>query len=1061
MSVEGTPTRDDRASHPPSHCAAAAEHGDAGAALVAAAFASPSASGDSPRRRRRSRPRPRDDRGGGDFGSDAGRGGAREERAAGYGGKEEEEPPLAPDAPPPPGPATLTSEARSFAERASATKFRANYLRHLSGGIPDPRIEAARRRARGGGRGGDGGGDGGEADPADAALRRRGGDGGARADSLRGRGRDGLTDEQRETHEQLRRHLRLHALPRRRPQPRPPAGRDGDREGGGGAGAGEAGPAVRAARAAAAAEAGRGRGAGGGVGGGGGGGGGLRLMGRPQPPGGRAARAAGGGRGPPAGGGGGGGGLPASPAVSTISVSFGPDGRTLASTHGDHTVKITCCHTGALLRSLEGHPRTPWTVKYHPTNPRIVASGCLGFQVRVWDWNFQGEKVRRERRRERERRWGGRYDFDAGGGLGGRRGSGGGGGGGRDATDRVRSPRGVVEHPGSKGGGGARTTGGGGGDDDCDDEAAAERCDLGLGLDPHVAGSLARDRWGDDDDDYAALALLRASVPPDDPAWYDVESDARDTSRGIGVCLAMVRLQSAVISLSFHPSGDLLAMASGSTLHLWDYDEAGRKRREAAAAAEASEARGVGAGGGAGAAGTRESDARVLDRARTSDFPRGRTIDFRHESALRCVHFPPSGDRLVVGGVNPASRNEGLLGTTGRGGDPRRGRGGMSGGGMSFHLRLWDFDLDAALDPGGREGPTMRRGADGGGRPRGGRIDDEGELTWNYPVVKEALCNPRMIIPRVLLYNDGGFDLSRDGKTLAACADFWLPDGVDSAMELVRSQQQLEDEDEERHRLSSANGDGDGTNPTSSPVPGAQGGGGRMSSPSPRGQQLPSFPDPRTPPPNFHMATLEPPSPPGKRNIPCGAGGYGYGHGGRGAPPLHVPHPLSVAAPAHPAYRGGGGRYVPHVVAVSLDDSPPPDGEPLPLEPGVVRSEGMRRHPRLGSLLAAAPLDGTKSSGVTCVKLSPSSEYVLLGYGVRESIPASAAGDGSPDAPRHPVTSVYNAKRGMAHVCTFTCGDDDVNIARFHPESGHGFVYGTKQGRVRVMARRPWNFYQA
>ena len=42
---------------------------------------------------------------------------------------------------------------------------------------------------------------------------------------------------------------------------------------------------------------------------------------------------------------------------------------------------------------------------------------------------------------------------------------------------------------------------------------------------------------------------------------------------------------------------------------------------------------------------------------------------------------------------------------------------------------------------------------------------------------------------------------------------------------------------------------------------------------------------------------------------------------------------------------------------------------------------------------------------------------------------------------------------------SLTSVDDDVNIARFHPESGHGFVYGTKQGRVRVLAKRVWNHY--
>mmetsp|Transcript_2305 Transcript_2305/g.3346 ORF Transcript_2305/g.3346 Transcript_2305/m.3346 type:complete len:621 (-) Transcript_2305:205-2067(-) len=76
-------------------------------------------------------------------------------------------------------------------------------------------------------------------------------------------------------------------------------------------------------------------------------------------------------------------------AVSTISVAFSPNAATMASTHGDHTVKITCCQTGRLLATLEGHPRTPWTVKYHPSDPEMLASGCLGFQVIVWNWTKQ------------------------------------------------------------------------------------------------------------------------------------------------------------------------------------------------------------------------------------------------------------------------------------------------------------------------------------------------------------------------------------------------------------------------------------------------------------------------------------------------------------------------------------------------------------------------------------------------------------------------------------------------------------------------------------------------
>jgi activator-of-BECN1-regulated-autophagy protein 1 len=47
---------------------------------------------------------------------------------------------------------------------------------------------------------------------------------------------------------------------------------------------------------------------------------------------------------------------------STIAAAFSPDGNTLASTHGDHTVKIICCQTGLCLKVLSGHRRTPWVV---------------------------------------------------------------------------------------------------------------------------------------------------------------------------------------------------------------------------------------------------------------------------------------------------------------------------------------------------------------------------------------------------------------------------------------------------------------------------------------------------------------------------------------------------------------------------------------------------------------------------------------------------------------------------------------------------------------------------
>ncbi|KAL3804349.1 hypothetical protein HJC23_011277 [Cyclotella cryptica] len=694
------------------------------------------------------------------------------------------------------------------------------------------------------------------------------------------------------------------------------------------------------------------------------------------------------------------------PAVSTISIAFSPDGRTLASTHGDHTVKITCAHTGNLIRTLEGHPRTPWTVKYHPTNHRIVASGCLGFQVRVWDWNYRTEAVRMKWRREREKRYGARYYYEG------------------DAWEREgsRSPRGVMD-PAWRG---RRSK----------DEKTKE------------VGAADMDTEGED---YAVAALRGMGIPTSDPVWYDVQSEVYNHDDGIGICLNMIRLNHAIISLAFHPSGEILAVASGSTLHLWDYDEESRRKRrgrqtdETIISSSTSTTQSERINNHTSPQqrtpqGQRESESRILYRDRNSDFPTSRTVDIRHESALRCVHFPPCGKTLIVGGVNPQSANEGLVHRH------PRGRGGMSGGGMSFHLRLWDFDLDAVLNPEMDDGSSGTNGSN----YLGGVVSDEGEVTWNFSETRRPLRDPRIIIPRVLLYNDGGFDLSRDGKIISACAEYWLPEGIDSAMELLHSQQQIEDDDGVT-MISKALDDNRARSPS------FESASGHYTSPSPLRPSFSTLSDPRTPPPNSNFTSLEPPPPPGNRNLPRVYNpNHPNGPGSNLITTTHNPHPLSMVAPTHPAYENEGGRYVPHVVTISLDASPPlrETEFKMDLTRSIIEMESMRRHPKLGRLLNAAPLDGTKASGVTCVKLSPSAEYCLLGYGVRENLPSVNGND-----PRHPVTSIYNVNKGMLHVSTLTSVEDDVNIARFHPESGHGFVYGTKQGRVRILSTRPWNQY--
>ena len=376
------------------------------------------------------------------------------------------------------------------------------------------------------------------------------------------------------------------------------------------------------------------------------------------------------------------------PSVSTISLSFSPDGRTLASTHGDHTVKITCVHSGKLLRTLEGHPRTPWTVKYHPSNSRIVASGCLGYQVRIWDWDYRVESWRGEWRRLNERRLGGRYYVN-----------------GDCATEWEGrcSPRGVMDSFRNK-----------------------------------------RKTPSSNEDDDGTSTFLEMNIPSQDPLWYDLQSETYNYSAGMGICLNMIRLNHAIISLAFHPGGEILAVASGSMLHLWDYDEEGRKARKSALQQDV-EMEDSATINNSNASQQQQSqrptvsERNLMNRNRTSDFPASRTLVISHESALRCVHFPPDGKSLIIGGVNPSSANEGLSHRH------SRGRGGMSGGGMSFHLKLWDFDLEAVLNselttvP--MEGGESNNGENNDGIRLGGAVSDEGEVTWNFPGVKRPLSN--------------------------------------------------------------------------------------------------------------------------------------------------------------------------------------------------------------------------------------------------------------------------------------------------------------------------------
>lgn len=87
---------------------------------------------------------------------------------------------------------------------------------------------------------------------------------------------------------------------------------------------------------------------------------------------------------------------------------------------------------------------------------------------------------------------------------------------------------------------------------------------------------------------------------------------------------------------------------------------------------------------------------------------------------------------------------------------------------------------------------------------------------------------------------------------------------------------------------------------------------------------------------------------------------------------------------------------------------------------------------------------------VTSVKLSPSGAYVLLGCS-RGNVQERALDDKRPPW-QHPVAAIWRLG-DMKRMSTLTSRtdlheEDDANVALFHPQSGAGVVYGTKQGQI-------------
>jgi len=386
-----------------------------------------------------------------------------------------------------------------------------------------------------------------------------------------------------------------------------------------------------------------------------------------------------------------------------------------------------------------------------------------------------------------------------------------------------------------------------------------------------------------------------------------------------------------------------------------------------------------------------------------------------------------------------------------------------------------------------------------------------------------------MLTNRALLYNDGGFDVSPDGTQMCACVEYWIEDGLDDKNALIAKEiehvqhelrlNEVDPEDDNVNDGSDDEGRASAATIVSFSSPPRQGTIGSSSFRTPTSTQasrkesgkIPSkfaLQNPMTPPPAMIRSAVPqtPPNPPGRRGqaaapskIEAGGGGEGTGtitstpprtqgtdgtgrtvvpmpslsrrqaiagrrrrRDGSGygdGPPLHTGRTAEEGPDGEPI----GGRWVPHVVTLSLSTFAP---SYVPQSTSLLRHQLSRDLP-IGNVIRACRLAGPKASGVTCVKFSPSADYCLLGYGVRENTPQGG------DRSAHPVTAIYGSNREhtsengsspesqLLHVTTLRSTEDDVNIARFHPESGYGFVYGTKQGKVRVLSARPWNYYYA
>jgi activator-of-BECN1-regulated-autophagy protein 1 len=88
---------------------------------------------------------------------------------------------------------------------------------------------------------------------------------------------------------------------------------------------------------------------------------------------------------------------------------------------------------------------------------------------------------------------------------------------------------------------------------------------------------------------------------------------------------------------------------------------------------------------------------------------------------------------------------------------------------------------------------------------------------------------------------------------------------------------------------------------------------------------------------------------------------------------------------------------------------------------------------------------------LTSIQFSPTSAHILLAYGRRHnSLLRSIVVDGTVTIPIYTILEIYKVSN-MELVRVLPSAEDEVNVACFHPLVGGGLVYGTKEGKLRIL----------